>query len=68
MSSLDREVIKAIREAVGAEGQPAEVANRIEAWLNAMSNSELSATEEQEHLETVLAKITVNEVGGSDED
>lgn len=68
MSNLDGEVIKAIQEAVREAGQPDKVATRIEAWLNAMSKSELSAADEQEHLENVRAAITVNVTGGSDED
>ncbi|GAB4375195.1 hypothetical protein H6G89_33580 [Oscillatoria sp. FACHB-1407] len=68
MSNLDREVIKAIQEAVREAGQPDKVAKRIEAWLNAMSTSELSATDEQGYLENVRAAITVNVTGGSDED
>jgi hypothetical protein len=68
MSNLDREVIKAIQEAVREAGQPDKVAKRIEAWLNAMSTSELSATDKQGYLENVRAAITVNVTGGSDED
>lgn len=68
MSNLDREVVKAIQESVREAGQPDKVAKRIEAWLNAMSASELSATDEQGHLENVRAAITVNVTGGSDED
>jgi alkanesulfonate monooxygenase SsuD/methylene tetrahydromethanopterin reductase-like flavin-dependent oxidoreductase (luciferase family) len=68
MSNLDREVIKAIQEVVREVGQPDKVAKRIEAWLNAMSTSELSATDEQGYLENVRAAITVNVTGGSDED
>lgn len=68
MSNLDHEVIKAIQEAVREAGQPDKVAKRIEAWLNAMSTSELSATDEQGYLENVRAAITVNVTGGSDED
>lgn len=68
MSDLDREVIKAIQEAVREAGQPDKVAKRIEAWLNAMSTSELSPTDEQGYLENVRAAITVNVTGGSDED
>ncbi|WP_088892402.1 CxC ATPase DNA modification system associated small protein [Leptolyngbya ohadii] len=68
MSSLDREVIKAIQEAVSEAEQPPKVAKRIEAWLNAMSTSELSASDEQEYLENVRSAITVNIAGGSDED
>ncbi len=68
MSNLDREVIKAIQEAVREAGQPDKVAKRIEAWLNAMSTSELSAADEQGYLETVRAAIIVNVTGGSDED
>ena len=68
MSNLDREVIKAIQEAVREAGQPDKVAKRIEAWLNAMSTSEVSATDEQEYLEKVRAAIVVNVIGGSDED
>ena len=68
MSNLDSEVIKAIQEAVREAGQPDKVAKRIEAWLNAMSTSELSATDEQGYLENVRAAITVNVTGGSDED
>ena len=68
MSNLDREVVKAIQEAVCEAGQPDKVAKRIEAWLNAMSISELSATDEQVYLENVRAAITVNVAGGNDED
>ncbi|PSB22817.1 hypothetical protein C7B61_06100 [filamentous cyanobacterium CCP1] len=68
MSNLDHEVIKAVQEAVREAGQPDKVAKRIEAWLNAMSTSELSATDEQGYLENVRAAITVNVTGGSDED
>lgn len=68
MSNLDREVIKAIQEAVRETEQPDKVAKRIEAWLNAMSTSELGATDEQGYLENVRAAITVNVTGGSDED
>jgi hypothetical protein len=68
MSNLDREVIKAIQEAVREAGQPDKVAKRIEAWLSAMSASELSSTDEQGYLENVRSAITVNVTGGSDED
>lgn len=63
MSSLDHEVIKAIHEAVSESGQLDKVANRIEAWLNAMSTSELSASDEQDYLENVRSAITVNVTG-----
>ena len=68
MSNLDHEVVKAIQESVREAGQTDKVAKRIEAWLNAMSASELSATDEQGHLENVRAAITVNVAGGNDED
>lgn len=68
MSNLDQEVIKAIKEAVIEAGQPDTVAKRIEAWLNAMSNSELSTTDEQEYLNMIRNAISVNITGGSDED
>lgn len=68
MSNLDREVIKAIQEAVREAEQPDKVAKRIEAWLSAMSTSELSDTDEQGYLENVRAVITVNVSGGSNED
>jgi hypothetical protein len=68
MSNLDQEVIKAIKEAVTEAGQPDTVAKRIEAWLNAMSNSELSTSDEQEYLNMVRNAISVNITGGSDED
>lgn len=68
MSSLDREVIKAIQEAVSEAGQPDRVAKRLEAWLNSMSASDLSADDEREFLTTVRDAIIVNVSGGSDED
>ena len=57
MSDFDKEVIAAIREAVRGQRQPDKVAKRIEAWLNAISTSELSAGEEREHLNNVLNAI-----------
>ncbi|HEY9874429.1 MAG TPA: CxC ATPase DNA modification system associated small protein [Candidatus Obscuribacterales bacterium] len=68
MSQLDDVVIEAIQEAVDEAEQPNKVAKRIEAWLNAMSTSELSSTDEQQYLENVLSAITVNVTGDSDED
>jgi len=68
MSNLDHEVIKAVQEAVRETGQSDKVAKRIEAWLNAMSASELSSTDEQGYLENVRSAITVNVAGGNDED
>ena len=67
MSNLDGEVSKAIQEAVRETGQPDKVANRLVAWLNAMSASDLSADDEREYLATVRDAINVS-VGGSDED
>ncbi|WP_156119909.1 CxC ATPase DNA modification system associated small protein [Leptolyngbya sp. KIOST-1] len=63
MSSLDYEVISALYEAVSESGQLDKVAKRIEAWLNAMSTSELSASDEQDYLENVRSAITVNVTG-----
>jgi len=68
MSQLDHVVSEAIQEAVNEAGQPDKLAKRIEAWLNAMSISELSPTDEQQYLENVLSAITVNVTGDSDED
>lgn len=68
MSSLDHEVLKALQEAVQELGQTEKVARRIEAWLNAISTSELSAADVQGHLENVRSAITVNIAGGTDED
>lgn len=68
MSQLDHVVSEAIQEAVNEAGQPDKLAKRIEAWLNAMSTSELSSTDEQQYLENVLSAITVNVTGDSDED
>ena len=68
MSNLDSEVIKAIQEAVCEANQPPKVVNRIEAWLNAINTSELSADDEQEYLKNVLDAIDVSITGEDDED
>lgn len=57
MSNFDKEVIEAIREAVREQRQPDKVARRIEAWLNAISTSDLGASDEREHLDKVLNAI-----------
>jgi hypothetical protein len=68
MSNLDSEVTKAIHEAVIEIKQPEKVARRIEAWLDEMSKSELSPTDEKGYLENILSAITVNMSGDNDED
>ncbi|MDY6804952.1 MAG: CxC ATPase DNA modification system associated small protein [Cyanobacteriota bacterium] len=64
MYNFDEKVIAAIREAVREQRQPDKVAKRIEAWLNAISTSELGASEEREYLNNVLNAIK----GESDEE
>ena len=55
--SLDSEVIKAIEDAVKEEKQPDSVAKRLIAWIEAISNSELSNTDNSNHC--LVTPITV---------
>lgn len=55
--SLDLEIIKAIQDAVKEENQPNSVAKRLIKWVEAMSNSELSNTENSNYLDLVYRAI-----------
>lgn len=57
--SISPEVIKAIKDAVNEEGQPEAVASRLIAWLDEMSNLELTTTQISEHLNTVRKSINI---------
>jgi Na+/phosphate symporter len=60
---LDPEVIKAIHEAVSEVGQPDAVAEKLVAWLESMSTSELSATDKTKKLELVYSAMKLEEIG-----
>ncbi len=60
---LDEELIKAIKESVQEEGQPEKVADRLIAWLEEMSKTDLSATQQSQYLYTVRQAINTNLTG-----
>jgi len=67
MANFDPEVLKAIAEAVKEQRQPETVANRLEAWLNAMSVSDLKDKDNKAHFDNILDVITINGKGDNDE-
>lgn len=62
---LDPVVTHSIKQAVSEFDQDDALARRLEAWLNAKSESELPPADESEFLENVLRSI---QLGASDED
>ncbi|MFS0518520.1 CxC ATPase DNA modification system associated small protein [Nostoc sp. UIC 10607] len=60
--SIAPEIIKAIRDSIKEESQPESVANRLIAWLDEMSSSELTNTEISEHLDTVRKSINIGTI------
>ncbi|GAB4527090.1 MAG: hypothetical protein Tsb0014_07620 [Pleurocapsa sp.] len=57
--SLDSEIIKAIQDAVKEENQSDSVAKRLIAWIEAMSNLELSNTDNSNHLDSIYNAIDI---------
>lgn len=66
--SLDEEIKKAIQDSVQEMSQPDSVAQRLIAWLEAMSNSQLSATEKSQRLDLIYQAINIEELENSNED
>lgn len=60
---LDEVVVEALAYATAQSGQPATVAKRLIAWLEAMSTRELSAEDESGFLENVRSAIVVKSSG-----
>ncbi|WP_027255201.1 CxC ATPase DNA modification system associated small protein [Planktothrix agardhii] len=57
--SIDSEIEKAIKASVHEVGQPEVVSDYLIAWLRAMSNSDLSATDNSKHLNLVYKAINI---------
>ena len=60
--SLDAEIIKAIQDAVKKENQSDSVAKRLIAWIEAMSNSEISNTNNSNHLDSIYNAIDITKL------
>jgi hypothetical protein len=60
---LDAEVSKAVYAVIAAAGQPKQLSDRLCAWLNAMSERDLSAEEQARHLELVREAVIVKAQG-----
>ncbi|MCC0179237.1 hypothetical protein I4641_19935 [Waterburya agarophytonicola K14] len=60
--SLDSEIIKAIQDAIKEEDQSDSVAKRLIAWIEAMSNSELSNTDNSNHLDSIYNVIDITKI------
>jgi hypothetical protein len=60
---LDDVLIKSVSSATEEMGQPAAVAKRLIAWLEAMSTSELTAEGESQFLENTRRAIQVRTFG-----
>lgn len=62
--ALDSELANAVVAVCKELGQPESVAKRLLAWLKECSEKQLSAAEDNEHLETLRQAIAI----GTDED
>ena len=56
--ALDKEMEVAIQEAALEQGLKDAAARRLLKWLKDMSERELSATEEQQHLDTLKSSVS----------
>lgn len=59
--SLDPELIIAIEKSVKEENQPKAMSKRLISWMQELSEQELNAKEDREHLELVLRSIDINQ-------
>jgi hypothetical protein len=57
--ALDNELVKAVNVVCKELGQPESVAKRLLAWLKECSEKQLSAAEDNEHLETLRQAIAI---------
>lgn len=60
---LDDVLIKSVINATDEVGQPATVAKRLVAWLEAMSTTELTAEDDSQFLENTRRAILVTTFG-----
>ena len=63
--ALDTEVIKAVKKVVDELGQPNTLAERIVAWLEQMSSSDMSKEDELKQLNLVRRAIKLTEKEGN---
>ena len=66
--AIDAEMDAAVGEAVSELKLGAPTAKRLVSWLKDMSDRELSATEEQQHLDALKSSIAKAMVEASNED
>ena len=66
--SINDELRRGVERAIRDIGQPANLSSRLVAWLNEMSQRELSKQEHSRHLLNVRNAVDVAGIGGSDED
>ena len=59
--SLDHEVENSINKVVKELDQDEKLARKILAWLNDLSEKEISATDDMEHLKGVLRSTNIEE-------
>lgn len=64
---INDELKRGIERAVSELQQPSAVAQRLVAWLNEMSQRELTKTENSRYLQGVKNAIKVEGAGGNDE-
>ena len=63
---LDDEVIRALNETVKETGQPEAVVRRLVAWLEKMSEGDVTSSDMETFLGTTMSAIT-SKYGGKDE-
>jgi len=63
---LDEEVTRALNETVKEMGQPDAVVRRLVAWLEKMSEGEVTSSDMETFLGTTMSAIT-SKYGGDDE-
>ena len=59
--AIDEELKVAIKKSASESGQPESMHNRLIAWLDALSDRDLSVQEQDEHLDSVLSSIQLKE-------
>lgn len=64
--ALDPAIEEALQRAVAEESQPKQVAQRLAAWLKALSTGESSEEQDNSFYENVMAAVVVAETGDAD--
>jgi hypothetical protein len=64
--ALDQALEEALHKAVAEAGQPKQVAQRLTAWLKALSTGESSEEQDLSFYDNVMAAVAVAEVDDED--